>query len=240
MAHLAALRTCIISCAAAWVACCIAAGVFAPAILEWLKAPAAALEEAGRIKVEGLDLTSGFATILSIAMWGGLAAAAPMMAYFILRFVFPALSRREKAYILGYLVFGTMGLAAGFALAYAQMLPMAVRFFDAINAWVGLPVETVRIEGYIAIILKAMLGLGLVFHLPLMLFVLGCMGVVSSAKLRAWRRFAIVMAFFLGMVLTPPDPMSQLVMAIPLCLLYEASIWGVWLKERVGTRREAA
>ena len=72
---------------------------------------------------------------------------------------------------------------------------------------------------------------GLVFQVPLLLFVLGWLGVITSESLRAWRRFAIVTAFFLGMVLTPPDPMSQILMALPLCLLYELSIWGVRFKE---------
>ena len=76
---------------------------------------------------------------------------------------------------------------------------------------------------------------GLVFQVPLLLFVLGWLGVISSDSLRRWRRFAIVLAFFLGMVLTPPDPMSQFLMAFPLVVLYELCIWGVKLKEVVSS-----
>ena len=97
----------------------------------------------------------------------------------------------------------------------------------------GLPVETIRIEGYISIILKTIIAFGLVFQMPLVLLALGWFGFVTSAGLRAKRRVAIVIAFVLGMLLTPPDPMSQLMMAVPLCLLYEFSIWALWLKERV-------
>ena len=78
------------------------------------------------------------------------------------------------------------------------------------------------------------------FQVPLLLFVLGWLGVISSDSLRRWRRFAIVLAFFLGMVLTPPDPMSQLLMAIPLILLYEVSIWGVYFKEVCSGDRPSA
>ena len=106
-----------------------------------------------------------------------------------------------------------------------------VRFFDIVNSWVGLSVTEVQIENYVPLILKLILAFGLVFQVPLLLFVLGWLGVISSDSLRRWRRFAIVLAFFLGMVLTPPDPMSQLIMAIPLILLYEVSIWGVYFKE---------
>ncbi len=234
--HLVALRSCLVSSLLSWAVSSILCAILSPTILSWLKAPAAALEKTGRLTLEGLDFTSGFSTVLDIALWGGLTLAFPFIAFFILKFVFPALTRREKASILAYLVFGTVGFAAGFALAYAKMLPVALSFFDAVNDWVGLPVSTVRIEGYISIVLKALLGLGLVFQLPLMLFVLGCLGVISSAALRRARKFAIVVAFFLGMVLTPPDPMSQLIMAVPLCLLYEMAIWGVWLKERAVRR----
>lgn len=233
MQHLIALRSCIVACILAWVACCIAAGCFSPVILDWLKAPVKALEAAGRIRVEGLDLTSGIATLLTIALWGGLLLSLPLLAYHILKFIFPALTRKEKISILAYLLAGTISFTAGFALAYSQMLPVAVDFLCRINSWMGLNVEIVRIDGYISIILKAMLGFGLVFQLPLMLFVLGCMGIIESKTLRSWRRFAIVLAFFLGMVLTPPDPMSQIMMALPLCVMYELSIWGVWLKEKL-------
>jgi len=236
LAHLLALRTCIVSSFAAWAGCSILCGVYSRTILEWIKVPAAQLERTGRVSLEGLEFTSGISIVLDIALWGGLALSFPFIAFFVLKFIFPALTRREKMSILTYLVFGTVGFAAGFTLAYAKMLPVAVGFFDAVNDWVGLPVSTVRIEGYVSIVLKAILGLGLVFQIPLMLFVLGCLGVVSSAALRKARKFAIVVAFFLGMVLTPPDPMSQFIMAVPLCILYELAIWGVWLKEKAVDR----
>ena len=73
--------------------------------------------------------------------------------------------------------------------------------------------------------------------MPLIIFVLGCFGMVTSQALREKRRIAIVVAFVLSMFLTPPDPMSQIVMAVPLCLLYEISIWAVWLREKGRFRR---
>ena len=116
---------------------------------------------------------------------------------------------------------------------HSKITPQAVAFFDVVNRWVHLPVTVVRIEGYISIILKLIIAFGLVFQIPLMLFVLGWLGLISSATLRRFRKFAIVIAFFLGMALTPPDPMSQIMMAVPLCLFYELSVWGVWLKEKL-------
>ena len=109
---------------------------------------------------------------------------------------------------------------------------MVVSAFQSINNWVGLSVTTIRIEGYVSIVLKTVVAFGLVFQLPIIIFVLGCLGVVSSKGLRAKRKAAIVIAFIVSMFLTPPDPMSQIIMAVPLCFLYEISIWAVWLKEK--------
>ena len=119
----------------------------------------------------------------------------------------------------------------GVSYAFGQLAPNVVRFFDAVNEWVGLSGTQVQVEDYVPLILKLILAFGLVFQIPLVMFVLGWLGVISSETLRKWRKFAIVFAFVLGMVLTPPDPMSQMLMALPLCILYEISVWAVWLKE---------
>ncbi len=215
--------------AVSWAICVIVAGVFSPQILGWLKSPAAASED----MLQGLDLTSGFSTMMAIAIWGGTALAFPFIVYSILRFVFPALTKREKFVLLSILISGTALFTVGVGLAYEKTLPLVVTAFQSINAWVGLPVTTIRIEGYISIVLKTIIAFGMVFQMPLVLFVLGWFGIVTSAALRAKRRIAIVLAFAIAMFLTPPDPMSQIVMAVPLCLLYELSIWAIWLKERV-------
>ena len=226
--HLLALRDMLVFAAVAWAVCVVVACVFSPQILAWLKSPAEASEE----MLQGLDLTSGFSAMMSIALWGGTALSFPFLVYAILRFVFPALTNREKAVLMTVLVTGSALFTVGAALAYGKTLPLVVTAFQAINDWVGLPVTTIRIEGYISIVLKTLIAFGLVFQLPLVLFVLGLFGVVTSAALRSKRRVAIVLAFVVAMFLTPPDPMSQLIMAIPLCLLYELSIWAVWLRER--------
>ena len=229
--HIVALRSCLIWALLSWVLCCIFVGVFSPTVLAWLKEPAAELEAAGKIKIVSLNITGGFGQIMSIAMWGGTALSFPFVMYFILRFVFPALTKKEKVAILFFLLAGTVFFGIGVGFAYGQLAPNVVRFFDVVNAWIGLSVTEVQIENYVPLVLKLVLAFGLVFQIPLILFVLGWLGIISSDSLRSWRRFAIVLAFFLGMVLTPPDPMSQLLMAIPLILLYEVSIWGVYFKE---------
>jgi sec-independent protein translocase protein TatC len=231
MEHIAALRSCLVYALLSWVICCVCVGVFSPTVLSWLRAPAAELEAAGKIRIVSLNITGGFGQIMSIAMWGGTALSFPFVMYFILRFVFPALTKREKVAILFFLLSGTVLFGFGVSFAYGQLAPNVVRFFDVVNTWVGLSVTEVQIENFVPLVLKLVLAFGLVFQVPLLLFVLGWLGVISSDSLRRWRRFAIVIAFFLGMVLTPPDPMSQILMAVPLILLYEISIWGVYFKE---------
>jgi len=223
-----ALRDMIVFGSVSWAIAALVAGGCSCFILAWIKSPAA--ENAGFI--QGLDLTSGFDAIMAIAIWGGAVLAFPFIIYAILRFVFPALTNREKFVILSILIFGSTLFMGGAALAYAKTLPLVVTAFQAINNWVGLPVTTIRIEGYISIVLKTVVAFGLVFQMPLVLFVLGWFGIVTSEGLRQKRRVAIVLSFVIAMFLTPPDPMSQIVMAVPLCLLYELSIWAVWLKER--------
>ena len=228
MEHLSALREALIFIFASWALCAVFAGIFSPQILELLKSPAASNEG----MLQGLDLTSGFSAMMSIALWGGTAISFPFTTYAILRFVFPALSRREKVAILTLLSVGTGLFMTGAVLAYRETVPLVVDTFQEFNRWVGLPVETIRIEGYISIVLKTIIAFGLVFQLPLLLFILGWLGLVTSAWLRKERKVAIVLAFVLAMILTPPDPVSQVMLAIPLCVLYELSIWAVWLKER--------
>ncbi len=234
--HLLALRDMLCFGALAWAVCVIVAAVFSPQILSWLKSPAAANEE----MLQGLDLTSGFSVMMAIAVWGGTALSFPFLVFALLRFVFPALTRREKFVILSILIFGTSLFAVGVGLAYQKTLPIIVTAFQEINAWVGLPVETIRIEGYISIILKTIIAFGLVFQLPLIIFVLGWFGILTSEGLRAKRRIVIVLAFVVAMFLTPPDPMSQLLMAIPLCVLYELSIWAVWFREKLSLQKKGS
>ena len=226
--HLLALRDMIVFGAVAWVACATICAICTPWIMAWLKSPAG---EDGKL-LQGLDLTSGVSAIISIAGWGGTALAFPVIIYAILRFVFPALTNREKFVILAIMIVGTFFFLGGVVMAYEKTLPMIVVAFQAINRWVGFEMEILRIENYISIVLKTIIAFGLVFQLPLILFVLGWFGILTSKVLREKRRVALVLSFFLAMFLTPPDPMSQFFMAIPLSILYKISIWAVWLKEK--------
>ena len=231
--HLLALRDMLVFAAVSWACGVVVAGVFAPQILELLKAPAAELKDLLQV----VGMTAPFDVWMSIAAWGGTVLSFPLVSFAVLRFVFPALTNREKLVILCGISFGTALFLAGAVLAYGKTLPLVVVAFRQIGRWMGIEQQIITIDTYIPIVLKLIVAFGLVFQMPLIIFVLGCFGMVTSQALREKRRIAIVVAFVLSMFLTPPDPMSQVVMAVPLCLLYEISIWAVWLREKGRFRR---
>lgn len=231
--HLLALRDMLIFMAVAWVLCVIVCGCFSRHIFAWLQSPmnALAVQEAnGALAARGP--VDGVSVGLQIAFWGGTALSFPFLAFAVLRFVFPALTRREKAVLMAILLIGTGFFITGVWLAYYETLPMMLKVFRQINEWLGMTSEIYFAADYMPVILKTLFAFGLVFQLPLIIFVLGWFGVISSEWLRAKRRVSIVLAFVLAMLLTPPDPMSQIIMAVPLCLLYEVAVWAVWLKEK--------
>ena len=231
--HLLALRDMLVFAAVSWACGVVVAGVFAPQILELLKAPAAEFKDLLQV----VGMTAPFDVWMSIAAWGGTVLSFPLVSFAVLRFVFPALTNREKLVILCGISFGTALFLAGAVLAYGKTLPLVVVAFRQIGRWMGIEQQIITIDTYIPIVLKLIVAFGLVFQMPLIIFVLGCFGMVSSKALREKRRIAVVVAFVLSMFLTPPDPMSQIVMAVPLCLLYEISIWAVWLREKGRFRR---
>lgn len=240
--HLMALRDMLIFGGIAWLLCVIACGCLSRHIFAWLQSPMEvyAAKDAANQALAAKGPVDGVAVGLQIAFWGGTALSFPFTMFAILRFVFPALTVREKAVLLTILVTGTLFFIGGVWLAYRETLPMMLKVFRQINEWIGMQSEVYFASDYMPVILKTLFAFGLVFQIPLVIFVLGWFGVISSDGLRAKRRVAIVLAFVLSMLLTPPDPMSQIVMAVPLCLLYELAIWAVWLKEKASFRKRGA
>ena len=231
--HLLALRDMLVFAAVSWACGVVVAGVFAPQILELLTAPAAEFKDLLQV----VGMTAPFDVWMSIAAWGGTVLSFPLVSFAVLRFVFPALTNRAQLVILCGISFGTALFLTGAVLAYGKTLPLVVVAFRQIGRWMGIEQQIITIDTYIPIVLKLIVAFGLVFQMPLIIFVLGCFGMVTSQALREKRRIAIVVIFVLSMFLTPPDPMSQVVMAVPLCLLYEISIWSVWLREKGRFRR---
>jgi sec-independent protein translocase protein TatC len=225
--HLIDLRDCLIHCAIAWVLCEILIVPFAPRITNWLIAPAGVSKD----MVQGLGWTAGFSILMKIMLWGGTALSLPFLLFFIMRFVFPGLKRSERSIIIFCLFTSSLLFGIGVWMAYAATLEIAIGVLQKINAWVGIKVDIVRLDEHVDIVIKTIIAFGLAFQLPLLLLVLGWIGLVPSEALRSRRRIAIVVIFVIAMILTPPDPVSQILMAVPMCALYEACIWIIRLRE---------
>jgi len=225
--HLLELRTCLIHCATAWLVCIVIMLPLANPVMHWVMAPAGEYKDL----IAPIDLTGGVEIILKIMLWGGTAMSCPFLLFFIMRFVFPGLKRSERSLITFCLTASTVFFVGGVWVAYAKVLAKAIAVLMAINKWLGIPNSLIAANTFITFCVKTIIAFGVAFQLPLILLALGWMGIISSETLRSHRRIAIVMIFVLAMLLTPPDPFSQTIMAIPMYILYEACIWIIRLRE---------
>jgi len=227
MEHLIDLRNCVINCAISWILCVAAIVPCAPTITRWLIAPA----QQSQGMVQGLTWTAGFDILIKIMLWGGTALSLPFLLFFVMRFVFPGLKHGERTVIVFCLAASTVLFGGGVWMAYAATLNIAFQVLQQLNHWMGIKVEILTLDQHVEIVIKTIIAFGLAFQLPLLLLAMGWIGLIPSRMLRDKRRQAIVIIFFIAMILTPPDPVSQIVMAVPMCLLYEVCIWVIRLRE---------
>lgn len=232
--HFIDLRDCIIRCVLAWVVAMVVVAPFSPWIIEALQQPilSSGLHDQG-VTVEGLEIGVGFSLFMTTMLWGGTILSLPALLYFIFQFVFPGLRRHERNIVLSTLIAGVVLFLSGVWLCFSFTLRLAVEALMAINTWMNVPVTILQVESYIGFVLKILLAFGLAFQFPLILLVLGWLGLISAQTLKSHRGIAIVLIFTVAMVLTPPDPLSQIIMAVPMCLLYELTIILVRLREKV-------
>ena len=168
------------------------------------------------------ELTEAFLTYFKLALWGGFALASPVIFYQAWRFVSPGLFRKERKILLLFSACSTAALLAGMAFAYFFAVPVIFTFFLAYggSTIVAMP----SMKEALSLILRLLLIFGVMFELPLVMFLAGRVGILSPDLLRRGRKVAIVGVFLLGAVLTPPDAVSQFLVAVPIYALYEAGI----------------
>jgi sec-independent protein translocase protein TatC len=156
---------------------------------------------------------------------------------FIGQFVFPALRMKERKYTYSGLAFGTLLFMTGVLFCYFILMPIALNAAVQYSEWMGFKVTDWRAEEYIKFVSKFIIGMGLGFELPVVVLVLVKIGIVDYAKLAAFRRYMVVICLILGAVLTTPEVITQVLMGIPLYILYEITIWIAWYMEWKERRR---
>ena len=189
-----------------------------------------AIAAAQRMKVELVNLSpaGGFVVAFQVAIYGGAVLASPLIFYFIASFVFPALKIHERKYVYRGLLIGGGLFLAGVAFCYFALMPVALAAAQMYSRWLGLGALQWRAEEYIGFVCKFLLGMGLGFELPVVVLTLVKIGVLNYRLLSGARRYMIVINLFLGAVLTTPEVLTQIVMFVPLQLLYEITVWIAW------------
>ncbi len=185
-----------------------------------------------------------FFTQIKIGAFGGLCLGFPMIAAQIWMFVAPGLYKHEKRAFLPFLLWTPVLFIMGAAFVYYLMLPNLVGFFGAYQTaatatTMGIELQA-KVSDYLDMVMTLIVAFGLTFQLPVLLSLLGKVGIVTSEGLKSMRRFAIVGLFAVAAIFTPPDAVSMLCLAVPLVLLYEISIFSVKMIERDRAREDAA
>lgn len=218
LGHLAELRRRLIRSLIAVAITTAISFVFARQIFDILIRPS------GGIPLIYIEMTEMVGTYMRVCLAAGLALAMPYIIYQVIMFVAPALTRREKKYVYIALPWISLMFVGGVIFGYFVLVPPAMKFLVTFGADIATP--QIKIGNYISIITRLLLTIGLVFELPVVTTFLARLGVLKPRWLAGKRRAAVIFAFILAAIITPTfDPINQSLVAIPLIVLYELSIW---------------
>lgn len=192
------------------------------------------LVAAGQSRLIYTAVFEAFFVNIKVAFFAALMVSFPVLASQIWLFVAPGLYRNEKKAFLPFLILTPFLFAAGASLAYFVAMPVALHYLLSFQGEIGGVQQTALpgVGNYLDFSTRFIFGFGVAFLLPVLLMLLERAGIVTRQQLKRGRRYAIVVAFVVAAVLTPPDVVSQLLLAIPLVLLYELSLIAIWFTER--------
>ncbi|MFS0738489.1 twin-arginine translocase subunit TatC [Sphingomonas sp. 1P06PA] len=197
---------------------------------------------AGQGRLIYTNIFEAFFAEVKVAFFAAIMIAFPVLASQIWQFVAPGLYAKEKRAFLPFLIMTPILFLSGAALAYYFAMPVALHFLLGFQGNLG-GVQQEALPGvgnYLDFVTKFLFGFGVSFLLPVLLMLLERAGIVTRQQLAGARRYAIVGAFAIAAVLTPPDVVSQLMLAIPLCLLFEIALIAIWFTERRRAKTEAS
>lgn len=240
--HLTELRSRLMWAVLAFVLLSCVSYSFAEQIYRFLVMPLADVLEGENRRLIYTGLTEVFFTYMKLSLFMGGFLAFPVIAVQIWAFIAPGLYKNEKRAFLPFLIATPILFFVGAAFAYYVVFPLAWQFFSGFEnpgiSGDGLPIvlET-RVSEYLSLVTKLIFAFGICFELPVLLLILARVGIVTANNLAAKRKYALIMAFVIGAVLTPPDIISQISLAIPMLGLYELSIFMIRL---MGSPRKSA
>jgi len=188
-------------------------------------------------------LQETFLTYLKVSFFAAFFITSPFILIQIWKFIAPGLYAHEKSAIMPYLVITPILFLLGGMLVYYLVMPLAIKFFlsfESSGSITNLPIELEpKVNEYLSLIMKLIFAFGLSFQLPVVLSLLARVGVVDSQYLKSRRKYFIVIIFTAAAILTPPDPITQIGLAIPLLILYELSIFSVKIIEKKSEEKNA-
>jgi sec-independent protein translocase protein TatC len=228
--HLEDLRKCLVRIVVALGVGMLIATPLSPAIMRLIARP---LEQAAGTAdpfLRSLDVTGAFSLWMRVSVWAGIILSLPVVVHAIASFVFPGLTPREKKVIRRYGGFSVLLFAFGVYLGY-RALPMGLKAMMAIHQWMRIRAEW-TITSYVPFAMQVLLAFGIVFEMPVVLLILGRLGLIQTDFLREKRRHVYVLIFIVAAILTPPEVVSQLIMSFALIGLYELCIWMLVAAER--------
>jgi len=231
--HLDELRRRILYSVIALLVAFLASWYFAPTVFLWLEGPILAVLPAGE-KLAFTELTGPFMLYIKVALLTAVFVASPFLLLQLWLFLRPGLYRRERRLAAPFIVFTTVFFVAGGYFGYRVAFPMVVRFLLGVGQDFK---QVVTIDTYFSMMSKILLGLGLVFEMPMLIFFLARLGIVTAGQLIRWFRWAVLLIFVVAAVITPtPDVATQTVFAVPMILLY---LLGVLVAALFGKKRDA-